>query len=46
MATRRFTEAVPVGYSDLKNLCENKSELRLFLLKSDLLGNFSGICKF
>ena len=41
---RRFAEAVPVGYGDLKYLCEDRNELHLFLLKSGLLGDFSGLC--
>ena len=36
MASRGFAAAVSVGNSDLKYLCENRNELRLFLLKSGL----------
>ena len=36
MASRGFAAAVSVGNGDLKYLCENRNELRLFLLKSGL----------
>lgn len=40
-----FSENNPVGYSDLLILCSNTEELRIFLLKSGLLGDRSGLCE-
>ena len=41
----RFANANPVGYVDLVELCQDEDKVRLFLMKSGLLGDFSGKCK-
>ena len=41
----RFGSANPVTSYELFDLCSDSSELRLYLLKSGLLGDFGGICK-
>ena len=39
-----FQDNSPVRYKTLLDLCNNHSELRLYLWKSGLLGDFSGSC--
>ena len=41
----QFAAANPVTIIDLVTLCNDKSELQLFLMKSGLLGDFSGQCE-
>ena len=41
----QFAAANPVTIIALVKLCEDPSELRLFLMKSGLLGDFSGLCE-
>ena len=41
----RFAAAIPVTIFNLWDLCEDKADLMLFLMKSGLLGDFSGQCE-
>ena len=41
---RAFSENNPVALSDLLALCSDFEELRIFYLKSGLLGDRSGLC--
>ena len=40
-----FSETNPVGYSHLLDLCRDPEELRIYLFKSGLLGDRTGICE-
>ena len=40
-----FAENNPIALHDLINLCSDSEELRIFLLKSGLLGDRSGLCE-
>ena len=41
----KFAAANQVTFLDMVQLCQDQSELRLFLMKSGLLGDFSGQCE-
>ena len=40
-----FSETNPVGYSHLLDLCRDPEEFRIYLFKSGLLGDRTGICE-
>ena len=40
-----FSKNSVIGINDLFDLCRNTEELRIFLLKSGLLGDRSGVCE-
>ena len=44
MASEVFLANVPIKLSDIYDLCADTDQLRNYLLKSGLLGDYSGVC--
>ena len=45
MASQGFLSNIPVKLRDINESCADPYKLRIFLLKSGLLGDYSGVCK-